>query len=112
MLASCTIAFKVPLTETPLPRRFIGRLLGHFIKAKMYNDALWKKNLPTSPDFLIKDQRDFDKEKEQLITLIKKFYAAGPLGISKHPHPLENLPGQWGKFIFKHMDHHLQQFGV
>ena len=53
MLAHCTLAFKVPLTETPLPRRFIGRLLGHFIKAKMYNDALWKKNLPTSPDFLI-----------------------------------------------------------
>ncbi|RYG41811.1 MAG: DUF1569 domain-containing protein, partial [Chitinophagaceae bacterium] len=37
----------------------------------------------------------------------------GPDGISKFPHPVFGhfTPQQWGQSMFKHLDHHLRQFG-
>jgi hypothetical protein len=114
MLAHCKEAFKVPLSETKLPRIFIGRILGPLFKAKLYNDSPWKQNLPTAPSFKITDMRDFNTEKQELLAIVKKFYAAGPMGISKYPHPMFGhfTPEQWGKSMFKHLDHHLTHFGV
>ena len=114
MLAHCKEAFKVPLSEKRLPRMFIGRILGPLIKDKLYNESPWKQNLPTSPNFRITDTRDFNLEKQELLSLVNKFYAAGPMGITKYPHPMFGsfTPEQWGKSMYKHLDHHLRQFGV
>ena len=114
MMAHTAEAFKVPLTKTKLPRMFMGRLIGWMIKSKLYNDSPWKQNLPTAPNFIIKDSRVFDAEKQQLTELINAFYKAGPDGISKYPHPFfgKFTPEQWGKSMYKHLDHHFQQFGV
>lgn len=114
MMAHTSEAFKVPLSKKKLPRMFLGRLLGWMIKSKLYNDSPWKQNLPTAPNFIIKDQRVFDNEKTNLTALVDTFYKAGPEGISKYPHPFFGnfSPDQWGKSMYKHLDHHLQQFGV
>jgi len=114
MLAHCKEAFKVPLSDKKLPRPLIGLLLGWMIKTKLYNDSPWKQNLPTAPNFIIKDQRNFEEEKQGLIFLIDKFYNAGPDGISKYPHPFFGrfTPEQWGKSMYKHLDHHLKQFAA
>lgn len=114
MLAHCCEPFKIPLSDKPLPRMFIGRILGALFKSKLYNEDPWKHSTPTSPAFIIKDQRDFEKEKKNLIEIINKYYAAGPMGISKHPHPFfgKMTPEQSGKSMYKHLDHHLRQFGV
>ncbi len=114
MMAHCCAAFRVPLSEKKLPRMFIGRLVSWMIKSKMYNDDPWKQNLPTSPEFVMKDQKDFEVEKERLKELIHQFYKAGPGGISKYPHPFFGsfTPEQWGQSMYKHLDHHLSQFGA
>ena len=114
MFAHCKEAFKVPLSEKKLPRILIGYIFGPLIKAKLYNESPWKKNLPTSPNFKIKGQRDFEKEKHELLELITKFYALGPTGLSKHAHPFfgKITPEQWGRAMHKHLSHHLSQFGV
>ncbi len=114
MLAHCKEAFKVPLSEKKLPRMFMGILLGWMMKSKLYNDTPWGKNLPTAPNFLIKDERNFLAEKQGLIALIRQFYQAGPGGITKYPHPFfgKLTPEQWGKSMYKHLDHHLKQFAV
>ncbi|MEP7108730.1 MAG: DUF1569 domain-containing protein [Ferruginibacter sp.] len=114
MLAHCKAVFRVPLSEKKLPRIFLGRLLGWMIKSKLYNDVPWKQNLPTAPDFKIKDQRIFDEEKKKLTELVDAFHKAGPDGISKYPHPFfgKFTTDQWGASMYKHLDHHLQQFGV
>ncbi len=114
MLAHCKEAFKVPLSEKKLPPILLGRLLGWAFKAKLYNDEPWKKNLPTSPNFIIKGERNFENEKKELVDLINRFYHAGPEGISKHPHPFFGKfnPEQWGKSMYKHIDHHLNQFAA
>ncbi len=114
MLAHCKEAFKVPLSEKEIPRIFLGRLIGWAIKSKLYNEEPWKKNLPTDPNFLIKDERIFLDEKKELLDLVNKFYLSGMGGISKYPHPFFGAltPGQWGKSMYKHLDHHLCQFAV
>lgn len=114
MLAHCREAFKVPLSTQPMPRMFLGILMGWMMKSQLYNDSPWKKNLPTAPNFIIRDQRDFSNEKRELTEMIKRFYTAGPGGITHYPHPFfgKLTPEQWGKSMYKHLDHHLAQFGV
>jgi hypothetical protein len=93
---------------------FIGRLLGWLMKSKLYDDKPWSKGLPTSPDFIIKDQRNFETEKQQLIELVTKFYQSGPDKVGNFPHPFFGTftKEQWGKATYKHLDHHLRQFAA
>jgi Protein of unknown function (DUF1569) len=114
MLAHCKEAFKVPLSDIKMPRMFIGLLIGWAFKKKLYNDEPWKQNLPTAPNFIIKDERDFEKEKQELLAMINRFHSAGPGNVGKYPHPMFGTftPEQWGQSMYKHLDHHLKQFGV
>lgn len=114
MLAHMKAAFKVPLSDKPLPRMFIGRLFGWMMKSKLYDDKTWGKSLPTSPDFIVKDQRNFETEKQQLIELVTKFYQLGPEKVGNFPHPFFGTftKDQWAQSMYKHLDHHLIQFSV
>jgi hypothetical protein len=112
MLAHCKEAFKVPLSDKKMPRSILGLLVGWMIKSKLYNDEPWKRNLPTAPNFIIKDERDFEKEKQGLIELINQFHSGGPEKVGRFPHPMFGTftPTQWGQSMYKHIDHHLAQF--
>lgn len=114
MLAHCKVAFGVPLSEKKMPRSILGLLVGWMFKSKLYNDSPWKKNLPTAPHFIIKGDRDFEKEKQELFGLINQFYNGGPANVGKFPHPMFGTytSEQWGQSMYKHLDHHLKQFGV
>ena len=114
MLAHCKEAFKVPLSDKKMPRMFMGVLMAWMFKSKLYNDDPWKKNLPTAPNFIIKDERDFGGEKGELSDMIKRFHEAGPDNVGKFPHPFFGTftKEQWGKSMYKHLDHHLRQFGA
>lgn len=84
-----------------------------FFKSMLYNDKLWRKGLPTSPELKITDPRDFYKEKEVLEQLVDDFYKLKDRN-EWNPHPLFGhfTREQWGKMEYKHLDHHLRQFGV
>jgi hypothetical protein len=114
MQAHLQQSFKVPLSETPMPRMFIGRLIGWMVKPKLYNAEPFKRNLPTAPDFVIKDNRDFVREQLNLLEIVEEFHSKGPDGIGNHPHPMFGTftKDQWGIAMYKHLDHHLTQFGV
>lgn len=114
MLAHLKVAFRVPLSETALPRMFFGRLIGRFIKSKLYNDQPYGRSLPTAPEFIIKNEPEFEQEKKELIDLITTFYTKGPTKVGQHPHPFFGpmTPEQWGLSMWKHLDHHLRQFGA
>lgn len=114
MLAHCKVAFSVPLSEKPMKRSMLGLMLGWAFKSKLYNESPWKHNLSTSPSFIIKDEREFEKEKRELTDLINKFFTKGPDQVGKFPHPMFGsfTSAQWGQAMYKHLDHHLRQFGV
>jgi hypothetical protein len=114
MLAHVSKAYNVPLSETAIPRMFIGRLLGWAIKPMMYNDKPWKQNLPTAPSFIITDEKDFNKELLNQLNMVELFHHSKPENIGRHPHPMFGTftTEQWGKAMYKHLNHHLEQFGV
>lgn len=113
MLAHCKQAFKVPLSDKPLPRMFFGRLVGWLIKSKLYDQKPYAKGLPTAPDFIIRDERDFNKERTALLGLVTRF-SQRPDHAGNYPHPFFGslTKEQWGQSMWKHLDHHLRQFGV
>ena len=114
MLAHCKAAFAVPLSEKPMKRSLIGLCIGWAVKGQLYNDRPWRHNLPTAPNFVIKDKRSFDQEKEALTALIHSFHKRGPEKVGLYPHPMFGrlTKDQWGWSMYKHLDHHLRQFGV
>lgn len=114
MLAHCKEAFRVPLSEKSPPKIFPLYLIGWMVKKQLYDDKPWKQSLPTSPNFKIKDERDFEIEKAELTALVSRFHQTNPAAIEKIVHPVfgKYTGQQWGQSMYKHLDHHLRQFGV
>ena len=97
------------------PRMIMGRIFGRFIKAKaLGDDSPMIRNSPTVPVFIFRDERDFASERRRLTKLIDRAVATGSSGCSSHPHSFfgQLTPEEWGTLMFKHLDHHLRQFGV
>jgi hypothetical protein len=114
MLAHCTAALEVAAGDTPRRQTLIGKLLAPFVKAKVLGEEPMMKNAPTDPSFVIGDQRDFEKEKARLAARLARFGEAGPAAASGRVHSFfGRLAGdEWGVLMYKHLDHHLRQFGA
>ena len=114
MMAHCSATLDVASGRVILPRMFIGRILGPFVRPGFTNDTPFSKNGPTHKSFVIADKRDFAREQEQLKDRVRRFHEGGEAQCTKHPHaffgPL--TPQEWGTGMYKHLDHHLRQFGV
>ncbi len=114
MMRHCQYPLEIALDKKTLPKpNLIMGLLMKSFKKSMYNDTLWKKGMPTAKEFKVEDERDFSKEKKALTTLINDFYATKNQKERK-PHPAFGFftYDQWGQMQYKHLDHHLRQFGV
>ncbi|WP_261304236.1 DUF1569 domain-containing protein [Paenibacillus andongensis] len=114
MLSHCSAFQDIAMGNSFPPRDLLGRLIGRFVKPIFYNDKLPPINMSTIPTILILDDKDFETEKEILKQKILNFQSNGPEKCSTHPHPFfgKFTPEQWGIGIYKHLDHHLRQFGV
>jgi hypothetical protein len=89
-------------------------MLTAFVKKLVTNEAPYKQNSRTAPQFLITDARDFEKEKSRLIAYIGK---TQQLGGAHFDGKLSNSFGklntvEWNNMFYKHLNHHLSQFGV
>lgn len=97
-----------------LKQSVIGILFGRMAKKKLLQPRPFKNNLPTAPEFKVVDSSpDFYKEREILVELIRQFSGAGPLSNrGKHPFFGSMSEEEWDLLQWKHLDHHLRQFGV
>jgi hypothetical protein len=114
MMAHCSVALDMAAGRLNPPRLFIGRLLGPFVKPIYSNDKPFSKNNPTDPKLVISDQRDFAREQEQLKLKIRQFQQGREAQCTHHPHPFFGslTPQEWSRGMYKHLDHHLRQFGA
>ncbi len=73
-----------------------------------------KPKLKTAPQFIIKDDKDFMSEKRRLIDYIKKTQELGEDYFhNKESDSFGRLSKtEWNNMFYKHLDHHLGQFGV
>ncbi len=114
-MAHCAVGFTVALGDAKPPRVLLGSAIGWLIKPLVFrNDAPMRPNSPTAKSMLVADEREFGHERGRVIVLIDRFTAAGPAGCTTHPHSFFGrlTSAQWAILMYKHLDHHLRQFGV
>jgi Protein of unknown function (DUF1569) len=115
-LAHCSRSMEWAVGDRQPPRAGLGvRIMGRIVKPMaLGNDAPLRRNSPTSKDLVVEDECDLAMERERLCVLIDRFVASGSKGCTTAPHsffgPL--TPEEWATLTYKHLDHHLRQFGV
>jgi hypothetical protein len=114
-VAHCAGGLELALGDQRPPRLLIGRAIGWAIKPlALGDDAPMRRNSPTVPAIQMKDSRDLEVERPRLLALIDRFAAAGAAGCTAHPHSFFGrlTPDEWAVLMYKHLDHHLRQFGA
>ena len=92
---------------------FLKKIAFRLYKPIMYNDKPWPKNVTTPKAFKVTEKHVFEIEKNQLKNIINDFNTkAFNIRWPKHPYFGNFKTDQWGRMQYKHLDHHLRQFGV
>ena len=114
-LAHCCLGIQMATDELRPKRKLIGRILGPLIKPKVIgDDEPMRRNSPTISESIVLHEPDFATEQARLIDLLNQFCTAGPEHCTSHPHAFFGVmtPSEWAILQYKHIDHHLRQFGV
>jgi transposase InsO family protein len=116
MAAHCSSSLEWAVGDRVPPRgMLLMRVIGRMVKRKVLgNDDPMRRNSPTAKDLVVQDARDLGRERARLCGLIDRFAAAGTKGCTTHPHSFFGwlTPEEWAILMYKHLDHHLRQFGV
>lgn len=115
MLAHCNVTYEMVYeNKHPKPNFFMGFILKTLVKGKVTNEVPYKRSMQTAPAFIMKDDKDFEAEKVRLIRYIKRTQELG----RKYFNMKASLSfgklsaNEWNNMFYKHLDHHLSQFGV
>jgi hypothetical protein len=114
-MAHCSAGLEWAVGDTIPPRMFLGRIIGQFVKPLVLrDDEPMRRNSPTAKGLVVQDERNVGVERERMSRLVDRFAAAGPKGCTSHPHSFFGrlTPDEWAILMYKHLDHHLRQFGV
>ncbi|HNP47739.1 MAG TPA: DUF1569 domain-containing protein [Bacteroidia bacterium] len=115
MLAHCCVTYEMIYDDIhPKPSAFMKFILKALVKKTVVTDVPYKKNSRTAPQFLITDPRVFETEKARLIQYIQKTQNLGEKYFDKkESHSFGVLKvDEWNTMFYKHLNHHLSQFGV
>lgn len=114
MLAHCQVALEVALGDVVLKRNWIGILFGRMAKKSLMKPEPFGRGLPTAPQFVVRDERDVERERARLAALVRRLAEGGPAALTKAEHPFFGplTSEEWSRLQWKHLDHHLRQFGV
>ncbi|MEZ5007572.1 MAG: DUF1569 domain-containing protein [Chitinophagales bacterium] len=115
MLAHCNVVYEFIYTDKhPKPNFFKKFMIKLFAKSLVTGEKPYKRNSMTAPEFLVASQQDFEKEKQRLIDYMIKTQALGESHFDgKESHSMGPLTvREWHNMFYKHLDHHLAQFGV
>jgi Protein of unknown function (DUF1569) len=114
MLAHCSEWMELAAGLKSPPRSLIGRVFGRFAKSIVLNEEPIRRNMPSDKSLIVSDEREFAMERQRLQAWMDRFAAAGPQGCTRHPHSFFGpmTPTEWATLAYKHLDHHLRQFGA
>ncbi len=115
MLAHTNVSYEMAYTDMhPKPNAFMRFILKAFVKNVVVGPKPYKRNTPTAKAFIIGEGRDFETEKARLLEYLDHTLQLG----KDHFEGRESLSfgrltgNEWNVMFYKHLDHHLQQFGV
>lgn len=115
MLAHCNVTYEMVYEDKhKKPNAIMRFFLKTLVKNTIVGEKPYKQSLHTAPQFIIADNRDFEKEKKRLIEFLQKTQQLGESHFEgKESHSFGPLTAkEWNVMFYKHLDHHLTQFGV
>ncbi|KAF2337272.1 DUF1569 domain-containing protein [Flavobacterium daemonense] len=115
MLAHCNVTYEMVYDNIhPKPNTFMKFILKLLAKNTVVGDKPYPRNVHTAPQFIIKNDRNFEIEKNRLIAYIDKTQEIGENSFEgKDSHSFGKLTSaEWNNMFAKHLEHHLSQFGV
>lgn len=116
MLAHCNVpyAYTFEPEKFKKPGFFMKLMLKAFVKKIVTSSKPYKQNERTAPEFVISNERDFETEKAKLIGNILKTQELGVQYFEgKENFSFGKMTAEeWNTMYYKHLDHHLRQFGV
>lgn len=111
MLAHVQLPISCAFGTHQVKGSFLLKLLGPLFKGILYNDKPYKQGLPTDPTYVVVDSKDFENEKQGLLEKLNRF-SGETIVLENHPVWGKMTKEQWSRATWKHLDHHLKQFGV
>lgn len=91
--------------------RWLGKL---FFKPIMTNEKPYKKNSPTAKQFIITNEPDFETTRKELTEKMQEVHSRGANYFEGKEHFFigKLSAKEWSNMLYKHLDHHLRQFGA
>jgi hypothetical protein len=115
MMAHCNITYEMVFDENfKKSSPFLRFILKNLVKKGIVNNQPLKKNSSTASEMVIKTPKNFEEEKNRLIAHLQKTVKVGENYFDGKDHPGFGVmtKQEWNNFYYKHLDHHLTQFGV
>jgi hypothetical protein len=111
MLAHCAEILEVANGKALKHTPFLAKLFKRMIRNMVVNEKPYPKNTRTHPQYKQTVERDFETEKERLLGALAQFIEQEDI-LRKHPLFGAMTVEEKGWSMYKHLDHHLSQFGV
>lgn len=111
MFAHCAEIQEVANGKNLVGTPVIVRMFAPLIRRMVVGDKPYPRDTRTHPQYAQADERDFEMEKLRLLAALDSFADAGPRA-SRHPIFGHMSAEERGWSSYKHLDHHLTQFGV
>jgi hypothetical protein len=115
MIAHVNVAYELDDTSKYPPvgavKKFFMKL---FLKPIVVSEKPYKPNSPTAPEFKVSDKQVFEQQKSNLFKHLDEVSGLGRSHFEgKEARSFGPLTAQeWNNMLYKHIDHHLNQFGV
>jgi Protein of unknown function (DUF1569) len=115
MLAHCSVTYEMIYeTKHSAPKGFMKLMLKLFVKGIVVNEKAYPKSSRTAPAFVISEPKIFETEKKRLIDYLTKTQQLGESYFdNKESLSFGKLTKtEWNNMFYKHLNHHLSQFGA
>lgn len=115
MMVHLNVAYDLGYGKTKSNHSFFGKLMMKlFVNRIVMSEKPYSKNSPTGVDFIIAEERDFEKEKSIFIDYVKLTETNGANYFKgKESSSFGKLTAkEWSTQFYKHIDHHFTRYGV
>lgn len=113
MLAHCADALRMAYGDLPCAAKNVPLARLALVKWLMLNVIPFPKGAPTAKELLSRPPAEWGSEREAIVALVERFGSeSGRAAWPAHPLFGPMTGSQWGQLAWKHLDHHLRQFGV
>ncbi len=115
MMAHCNVSYEMAFDENyKKSNGFLRFILKNLVKKGLVDENPLKKNSSTATEMLVKTSKNFESEKTKLVENVNHLVKKGENYFDMKDHPGFGVmtKNEWNNFYYKHLDHHLTQFGV